>query len=422
MNKKFYGWQLLAVMCVIHAFAMGFPAYAGSIMNTYMMAELSLDRKSLGLATASFGLCMGLFSPLSGYCVHRWGPRAMLSAGTLMMALGALALATTVSTLLGVLITYRLFMGCAGAMSGGVPTSTVTSHWFRKRLALALTILTAGASMGGFVATPLLARVIMASNENWRMGWWVVAGVCTVAFICAILLVRNKPADIGQVQDGPAADTRSDTRTEGPKASSVYRTTEDWSFREVVRHPGFWLMIFGVVCATSATGMMFGHGVVHFRDLGHSPAMAAMFLSTLIFAGLGGKGIFALLGDRMEPRYLWGAGLILAAMGMTLVVNATSTVALYASAILLGAGPAIGTPSMFTLLANYYGKDPYAQLMGATGLFLTLASSTVSVLAGIVFDHSGSYAWAFYPAAAVFLLCGLVMSFVPPPVRKLAQP
>ncbi len=66
MNQKFYGWKLLASMCVIQAFVMGFPAYAGSIMNTYMMAELHLDRKSLGLATASFGLCMGLFSPLTG--------------------------------------------------------------------------------------------------------------------------------------------------------------------------------------------------------------------------------------------------------------------------------------------------------------------------------------------------------------------
>ncbi len=346
----------------------------------------------------------------------------MLSVGTLTMALGALALATTVSTLIGVVLVYGLVRGSAGAMSGGVPASTVANYWFRKRLATALTALSAGVSIGGFVATPLLSRVIVASNENWRMGWFIVAAVCTVAFFCAILFVRNKPSDIGQVQDGEVTEiSTSDAGAGLQKASTVYKTSEDWSFREAVRHPSFWVMIFGVVCATSASGMMFGHGVAHFKDLGHSPTMAAMFLSTLIFSGLGGKGIFALLGDRIEPRYLWSAGLILAAIGMALVVNATSGVELYASAILLGAGPAVGVLCMFTLIANYYGKAPYPQLMGVTGLFLTLVSSMTSILSGIVFDHFGSYALAFYSAAAIFILCGLAVSFVVPPVRKLAK-
>lgn len=420
MNRRFYGWKLLAALCVIQAFIIGFTAYAGSIMNTYMMIELHADRKSLGLATASFGLCMGLFSPLTGYLVHRRGARAMICAGTSAAALGALAMATTVGTLAGVMIVYGLVMGSAAALSGGIPSQTIASHWFRKRLAVALTALSIGASIGGFVATPLLSKVVVAHDGNWRMGWFVVAAVCAVAFLCAILFVRNKPADIGQVQDGAVAeaDSTSGAKAVSPPAAGVYKTAEDWTFREAVRHVTFWVMIFCVVCATSATGMMFAHGVAHFKDLGHSPGMAAIFLSTLIFAGLGGKGIFGILGDRIEPRFLWSAALILAAIGMALVINATSEIELYASAVLLGMGPAVACLGMFTLAANYYGKTPYPQLMGVTGLFMTLIPAMTTVLTGIVFDRFGSYTSAFISTAVICVLGSLTMLFVVPPTRR----
>jgi MFS family permease len=335
-----------------------------------------------------------------------------------MAALGALAMATIVHTLVGAVIAYGLVMGCAGALGGTIPAQTSVSYWFRKRLALALTIALTGGNIGGFLATPLLAKVIVASNGNWRIGWFIVAAVCAVSFCCAILFVRNKPADIGQVPDGVVEEnTQSDAKAGSQPASGVYKTTRDWTFGEAVRHPTFWLMVLGVTCATSAIGMMAAHGVAHFKDLGHSAEMAAMFLSFLVLAGLAGKAVFAILGDRMEPRFLWGAALVFEAIGMALGVKATSDIELYATALLLGAGTSVATLSMFTLAVNYYGKIPYASLMGVTGLFLTLGPAIVIVLTGIVFDHFGSYALAFYPAAVICFLVGLMMPFVVPPVR-----
>ena len=95
MNQQFYGWKLIAALWFILAFVIGFTGYGGIIINTHMITEMHLDRKSLGIATGSFALCMGLFSPLAGFCVHRWGARITLSMGTLMAALGALAMATS---------------------------------------------------------------------------------------------------------------------------------------------------------------------------------------------------------------------------------------------------------------------------------------------------------------------------------------
>ena len=422
MNQQFYGWKLIAVLWVIMVLTMGFTVYGGSIMNTYMITEMHLDRKSLGIVGGAFALCMVLYSPLVGLIVHKWGARTTISVGTLISALGALAMATIVNTLVVAAIIYGLVVGCATALGGIVPSQTVAGYWFKKRVALALTIITTGAVIGGFIATPLVTKVIEAYNGNWRMGWFVVAATGAVSFCCAILFIRNKPADIGQVQDGVVEeDTPTDANDGSQPASGVYKTAEDWTFKNALRQPTFWWMLCCLAFATIVSGMVVAHGVAHFKDLGHSPGMAAIFLSSVIFSALAGKGIFAFLGDRIEPRFIWSAALIAAAIGLVLMVKATSTIELYSSAFLLGAGPSISILCMFTLAVNYFGKTAYPTLMGVTGLFLALIPAIGIVLTGMVFDHFGSYALAFYSSAALCILGGLTMPFVVPPVRALAK-
>lgn len=126
-----------------------------------------------------------------------------------------------------------------------------------------MTIVVTGSTIGGFVAVPLLAQVIETTGSNWRMGWFVVVAVCAVAFCCSILFVRNKPADIGQTEDGAVEEvnSQSDARTVSPSNSTVYKTTEDWTVREAVWHPTFWLLMVGLVSGMSAYGMMIGQGV-----------------------------------------------------------------------------------------------------------------------------------------------------------------
>lgn len=416
-HTGFYGWKLLAVVWLIIAISTGFTYYGGNIMNSYMATELHLDRKSLGLAFGMFGLCMGLVMPFGGFCVNRWGVRLTLSAGTALACLGALGMALVVENMVGVLIAYGLVMGVGSSLGGLLAAQTLITHWFQKRLALALSLLLTGTVTGGFVAAPLFDRVIVAFDGNWRAGWFLMAAACAVAFLCAMLFVRNTPADIGQFVDGADGDGAAQPMPGAAVKTAVYKTTEAWAFGEALRHPTWWLLSLGTVCFLTTHGMIVGHGVMHFKDLGHSMGKAAMFLGLLPLAGLGGKAVVAILGDRIEPRFLWAGAMLMMATGMLMGVTARSDIALFATAVMLGLGNGISYPCMITLVANYFGKAAYASLMGAMLLVAVLAAAAGPVLAGIVFDAFGNYQLAFYPAAAVCLLGGLMMPFVRPPVR-----
>lgn len=412
----FYGWKLLAAAWFITAIGTGFTYYGGNIMNSHMAREMGLDRKSLGLAFGTFGMCMGLVVPLVGMWVNTWGPRKILMAGTLLTGLGALAMALVVDSMTGVLVAYGLVMGVGASLGGLLPAQTLIAHWFRRRLAMALTIMLTGTVTGGFVAAPLFDGIITAYDGNWRAGWVAMAIGCGICFTIVLAFVRNLPADLGQVPDGVAeALPGSSGEAALPGEAGVYKTTDDWSFREALGHPAWWLLALGTVCFLSTFGMMVGHGVVHFKDLGHTSANATLFLALLPLTGLAGKAVVATLGDRVEPRFLWAGAMVLMALGMALGVTATSAMALYAAAFLLGAGNAAAYPCMITLVANYFGRAAYASLMGVMLLIGALATAVGPLLAGVVFDRFGDYTLAFYPAALLCLLGAVLMPFVRPP-------
>ena len=76
----------------------------------------------------------------------------------------------------------------------------------------------------------------------------------------------------------------------------------------------------GISCGFS---LIQAHGVVHLKDLGHSPAEAATAMSILAISTLIGK-LLASFGDRIQPRYIWAFAMTAFGLGIVLVVHATA--------------------------------------------------------------------------------------------------
>jgi len=400
-------------------FTTGFVTYGASVLNTRMLSDLGLDRKSLGIAVSSFSFCLAVFAPISGILIHRIGARSVLLGGTIALIVAALSMATIVNSLTGLTIFYGLIMGCGTAIAGGIPVKTVVSYWFRKRLAFAVTVTSIGTNAGGAIAAPLLAYVMAASAGSWRTGWLVVAAALTVSFIAISFFVRNQPGDVGQVIDGGDAVAGSPATGLGVSwLPKVYKTSTEWEFASMMRRPAAWWMLLAISCSASALSIIVGHGVAHFMDLGHSSQLAGTTLGTVIGAQLIARIIYAVIGDYIEPRFVWGGSLLLMAVGMLLVVDAATYRQLFASAALLGLGAAPAILCLSAMAVNYFGRTPFSRFQGVTMLGQAGLPAAVAVLTGIVFDRVGSYSVVFYSVAAVLALLGLVMPFVRPPRLK----
>ena len=415
----FYGWKLLAVFWLILFTNFAFPLYGASVINAYMAADLHMDRAALGAAYGLFQWMVGLPAPLVAICINKKGVRFTMLAGCITVLAGALLMAFAVRNVWQVYLVFGVIVGL-GALSGGILGAQAgIGRWFVKSKARAITLVHTGGTFGGFVAAPVLNRVIARFGGNWRAGWMLIAGLSFVASVLAFLFIKESPADLGQFPDGASSAEVSAVAAQTRAASGeVYKTTDTWTFGEVFRTPAIWMFLIAILGFSAGYPLFLAHGVMHLRDLGYTPAAAAFSVSVMLLSSLGGTLFFAAVADLVEPRFVWAAASVLFGVGMILALHASGAAGLYFYAICLGAGFGVSFSSMMALPANYYGTHAYAPIVAVIIAVGTTAGAAGPVAAGYIYDRFGSYDPAFYAVSGLSFFAALLLLFARPPVRK----
>lgn len=417
-QTEFYGWKLLAVFWVIIFTAFSFPLFgAASVVNPVMARDLHLDRSALGLAYGLFQWMVGLPAPLVAICINKKGVRFTAALGCLIIVAGALLMVFVVRTSWQVDVVFSGVIGFGALCAGVLGAQSCIGQWFVKRKARAITLVHTGSAIGGFVAAPLLTFVIARFGGNWRAGWWVIAGLSLFAAVLAIVFIKEKPADLGQVPDGEAAAAQSPAASSAA-AKSVYKTPDDWTFGAAFRRPAIWLILFASLGISAGYPLFIAQGVDHLRDLGYSAPQAAFSISVMLISALAGQLIVILWGDLIEPRLIWAVASVVFGVGMMLALNAKGTAGLYLCAICLGVGFGASFACLMTLPANYFGAKAYASILGVLIAVGTTAGFAGPYLGGIVYDRYSSYAYAFYSVAVLCFLAAVAALFATPPVRR----
>ncbi len=419
-HRSFYGWKLLAALWVIVCINLAFPIYGARVLDAVMVGDLKLNRQTLGGIFSLYTILSGLPGPLAALCVGRFGVRWTMFAGSLLVLAGSLLMATVVSSGLHAALAFGIVVGFGVAMGGVVGAQAGIAKWFVRRRALALAIFSSATGVGGFIASPLLNRILELSDGNWRMGWGCIAALACMAALIAIIFIREEPADLGQSPDGGAPDTAEKTGTaSGRSLRRVYLTAQNWSYGEVLADGSFWLMMvchMGVGCGYM---LFLGHGVVHLMDIGHTRDAGSWAISLIALTSLIGKGIIAVLGDRIEPRRIWAGFVAIFGVGMILAVHAGNTYVLAAVAACIGIGFGGGVVCIATVLSNYYGTRVFASLIGLSLAITTTMGAVAPYVAGRLYDGGYGYQGVFY-ALAVWCGAGaLVLFAMKIPVRKI---
>ena len=254
---------------------------------------------------------IGLPGPLVAFCVNKKGVRFTMALGTSLVTIGALMMALFVRTALQVDIVFGVIVGLGAITGGPIAAQSGVGRWFERRKAFAISLAITSTGIGGFVAAPLLDRVIVSSGGNWRAGWWLICGLSFLATLLALFFIKEKPSDLGQFPDGelPAPSVNGSLAAGSQVKRGVYRTAEEWSFAETLHSPIMWLMLISLIGFSSSFSTALGHGIVHLRDLGYTPTQAAVSFSVISLFSLIGSLVVAALGDQFEPRNIFAARL-----------------------------------------------------------------------------------------------------------------
>jgi OFA family oxalate/formate antiporter-like MFS transporter len=419
--RNFYGWKLLSALWVIIFINLAFPIYGSRGVEAVMMQDLDLNRQTLGSIFSIFTIMSGLPGPLVALCVGRYGVRLTMFAGSLTIVVGSILMATVVSSGLLAAVMFGIIVGIGVATGGVIAAQAGLVKWFLHRRALVLAILSSASGVGGFVAAPLLNRIIETSGGSWRTGWWFMAALSCFAALIAVLFIRESPEDLGQVPDGSTEDEAptKDGKGGGHKRVTVHRTTEAWTYRESLSGPVYWLLMVCQMGMSWGFVVFLSHGVVHLMDLGHTREAAAWAISLIALIGLLAKAIVAFLGDRIEPRYIWACFIGIFGVGQVLVVQADSMALVVAAAACLGIGFSGGVVCCAAVLSNYFGTRPFASLTGLTIAINTTMGAIAPFIAGRVYDKGYGYQGVFYTIAAWCAAGTVIMFLIKPPLKKM---
>jgi MFS family permease len=392
--KLFYGWVIVGVGIVVTC--VGFGAMLTlSIFLQPMSEAMGWSRTGIAAAAMLNFLCMGAGAFMWGALSDRYGTRAVVLCGGVLLGLG-MVLASQASTLLQFQLLYGVIVGVASG-SFYAPLTATTTRWFTRHRSLAVALVSAGLSVGATVMAPLSRWLI--SSYDWRTAMLVIGDLVWFVIIPVAFLVRNPPASSAAV---PAAAANAGA---------------DLTIGQALRTPQFAaIALTHFACCAAHSGPIF-HMVTHAIDRGVPAMAAATVLSAAGLASLTGKigcGIFA---DRVGAKRTLVAGLALQAVAISLYLLTGGLGSFYALALLFGFAYGGVMPLYAILVREYFGARIMGSAFGAVSLAATLGMALGPWVGGWLYDALGSYAWMFVGSSAIGLgAVAIAFTFRPPRV------
>lgn len=402
-NEPTRAWVVLAAMSVIYLFNSGFAYHGAGVLNAFMARELDISRAMLGAGFTVMLLVQGMSGPLIAGTMARFGLRSTVTAGSLVVTLAALAMAAWVQAPWQYLIAFGVLMGLGIGFSTYIPSQTLVAQWFDRHRTLAFSLVIACGGVGGFLIAPAFGLILGDGEGSWRMGWWLAAACGTVMSLVAWLLIRSRASAAQPASTPIAAATAPATAVPAG----------------LLRMPLFWVMVLGDIAVGMPVICVLAHALNHLGDAGIGAAQAAAAIGLMSLAGLAGKMLAGVLGERIAPQRLWSLSCLTVMVGLLLLLDVDAAWRLYAFAVVLGLGYGAGLVCKSSLIGQRFGAAAFGRVIGAmapVGICLTALSP---YWVGLSWSWRSSYAPAFFLLALVALLAALALLSVrtQPPVR-----
>ncbi len=390
--RFYYGWYVVGAAAAIN-FANA--AVAIAILSIFIIPignELGWTRTEIAGA-ASLGAILGAaFAPISGWVIDRVGSRVILVVGCIIIAAACLYL-SVVQTLLGFYIVFTLARASELGITS-VGTSTAIGKWFLLYRGRTTGLIFFAESAGIIVLAPIIQMIIGA--EGWRMAWVVLAGwMFAIGVIPSALFMRRQPEDMGLNVDGRVRNVASET---GLPASNNDRDSKEevsWSFAQALRTPTFWLLLISLFIVSIGTSGIGVHLVPHLIQQGLSSQSAVGAISVMFAAGALASVALGFAGERISPRILMVLTYLLIAFSVGILLVADTIPETYLFAITSGTATTAFFIMPFLLCSSYYGRASLGSIYGVSKAVQVGGLALGPVVAGLVYDTTGSYQGAF---------------------------
>ncbi|MDP3638832.1 MAG: MFS transporter [Azonexus sp.] len=345
----------------------------------------------LGIASISLALAIGQFTwgaiqPVAGAVADRYGPRAVLIGGLLLLALGS-----AITPFMGSGFGLMVSLGLISAIGSGAGSFSVLIGAAAQRLPIeargsASGVINAGGSFGQFVFAPVLQKLIQVFG--WMGAMWAMALMTLAALPLVGRLTRPVEGQVTHVHEA------------GGLKKAVGTAMKDRSY---------WLLHIGFFTCGFHIAFLVTHLPGEVNLCGLPPSVASWSLAIIGLANIFGSLYAGSCVAKYRSKYVLAAMYASRAVLIALYLMAPRTeLTFYLFAAGLGFTWLATVPPTAAIVGKLFGIRYLATLFGLTLLSHQIGGFLGAYLGGLTISRFGDFGWMWYADIALALIAAIV--------------
>ncbi len=401
-HRRFDGYRIVAACFVSQGVVIG-AMFAYGVFFRELEAEFGWSRAMISGASSLSFVVMGVLAIVAGKLNDQIGPRILITISALCFGVGYAAM-SRLEAPWELFLFYGLLAGVGYSTHDVVTLSTIT-RWFVRRRGAMTGVVKVGTGVGQLLV-PVIAAALIAAF-GWRNAAFIIGVASMLILVVVAQLMRRDPRSVGQHPDG--------VEIENARAPAGARDT-GMSVAEAAGTREFWILCAAQLTIFFCLLTIMIHIVPHAADLGIAPAVAATLLSTIGAASIAGRLTVGTLVDRLGGRRSLGICFVILLVSFVLLQSAESTWMLFLFVAVYGLAHGGFFTVMSPTLAEFFGTGSHGVIFGIVLFSGTIGGATGPLLAGTLFDTTGSYEMMFLILTG-FCLLGLLLTAALRPMK-----
>jgi sugar phosphate permease len=413
-GKLHYAWVVAATAFCVLVVVAGIRSTPGVLM-TPIEHEMHWSAETISLAVAINLALYGTIGPFAAALITTFGLRRTMVLG-LTITSAAVFAAGFAREPWQFVLSWGVLAGAGIGMLAMVLAASIANRWFVAQRGLVTGALTAATATGQLIFLPVLANV--AEHFGWRQATWIVAVAAVAAIVPVVLLIRDKPENVGLIAYGATAETAivapAGTNPIAIALGALGRASKSSTF---------WVLAGTFfICGASTNGLIGTHFIAACGDHGIPEVRAATLLAAMGVFDLVGTTASGWLSDRVDNRLLLFVYYGLRGVSLFFLPLAldASFAGLSFFAVFYGLDWIATVPPTVRLATQNFGGDEGPIVFGWIAAAHQLGAGAIALAAGAIRTHLGTYAPAFEMSgvlcvAAAFAILAL-RPVVPRPV------
>ena len=379
-----------------------------SIAGGLIQQEYHLDQIQLGRVFAAFVWGYALSQAIGGRLADRFGPRLVLTIGTIWWAAFTsltAAVPSSIAGALGVLILVRFSLGVGEAVV--YPSSNrLVAGWIPTReRGAANGLIFAGVGAGAFVTPPIITYILL--HYGWRWSFWISSVIGLVAGLVWFLVARDRP------EQHPWVNSDESTFIQQGLPLAV-KEEKPLAWGRIFSSKDLWALTFSYFCYGYVAYIFFTWFFIYLNNVRHLNLKTSSYYTMLPFLAI---AICSLFGGWSSDFLIRTAGkrvgrCVLACIAMLLCTvflawGSHAGDARVASVFLAGgAGALYLSQSSFWSVSSEMAGTSAGSVSGVMNMGNQIGGAITAQLTPIIAAHFG-WQMPFFVAAALCALGGL---------------